>query len=311
MLDNSISHVYFKNLNQVTDVRQTNREWLKSRDFVARETGVAVLRGKLARIAAALELNFKKFAATLDAEEVHLPSSLSISDLKRSGTLANFGHLLFFSSSLAEGASPLEANLQDHLAEPARACCSAVCLPVYPCYENQTFRSGQNVCLTALGRCFRNEKLDPANPERLNEFQMREIIFLGSEEFVIESLERCKVWMKSFLTEFRLRGVIQSAEDPFFPAQADALGFYQRIRGTKLELCLEKPEESALVAVASLNNHENHFAKSYNIRLENGDYIHSACFGFGIERALFLILYQYGLDDSKWPACLRELIFGQ
>jgi seryl-tRNA synthetase len=283
---------------------QSRWDWRSCTDLIAREPGVVTMRGKLARILIAIEEDFRGFALSLGAEAFSLPGSLSRSDLDRTGTLARFPHLVTFLSTLENPEKALQAPA--NLREPERACCSAVCLPAYPCFEGKVFAPGEQVVLMASGPCYRNEVLDARSIERLSEFHVSEVIFLGNAEFIQRALARCEAWMKELLVDCDLRGLIQAAEDPFFSAQANTLGAYQRIRRTKLELCLEKPGDGMLVAVGSLNDHETHFAKSYHIRFANGDYVHSACFGLGLERALFLFLFQHGADEAHWPEQLRK-----
>jgi hypothetical protein len=53
----------------------------------------------------------------------------------------------------------------------------------------------------------------------------------------------------------------------------------QRLRGTKLELCLP-----CGLAIASINRHGTHLTERFGISLTDGSLAHSACLAFGLDR---------------------------
>jgi len=162
-----------------------------------------------------------------------------------------------------------------------------------------------------IGRIFRNEGSNVTTLERLHEYSMREIIFMGRSEFVLSGLGACLAWCRDYLEEFELQGTIQAASDPFFADNLAALQCFQRSEQSKSEFRLAIPFSGKSISVASMNNHGEHFSKSYNIRFANGRFIHSGCFGAGYERIIFATLSQYGYEESEWPEKLRGFYFSQ
>lgn len=58
-------------------------------------------------------------------------------------------------------------------------------------------------------------------------------------------------------------------------------------------------------AVVSCNCHREHFGENFAITTPDGEYAHSACVGFGMERIALALLSTHGLDVSEWPSEVR------
>jgi hypothetical protein len=279
---------------QLSQTSPPTDQQLNAFGIIKGEDGALTIRGRAACLFDNVNREIKALAKSLSAEEFVLPSSLSMDNLKRSG----------YSERFPQFATYLTAHGQTE-----RACCSAVCLGCYPHFAGSQLAEGNAFSITALGKVFRHESAGYVEPERLSEFNMREIIFFGSSQFVSASLTNCYEWLKSLLLECRIRGSIELAQDPFFCAEADVLSAYQRTHRSKLEMRLEKPGTKERVATASVNNHDTHFAKAFDIRFKSGEFIHTGCFGLGFERFLFAIVNQFGADESRWPEGLKKRIF--
>jgi seryl-tRNA synthetase len=81
----------------------------------------------------------------------------------------------------------------------------------------------------------------------------------------------------------------------------------QREQRLKFELLvpIAGPEPTA---VASFNNHQDHFATAYGLERDDGGAVHTACLGFGHERIVLALLRAHGFDLSAWPEPVgREL----
>jgi hypothetical protein len=256
------------------------------------EQGTVAFHGKAAQLFRNIDSEVKTLASALRAEEVILPSSMSQENFRLSGYGERFPQFVTMLSS------PNDL--------PKRACCSAVCLPCYPSFAGRIFSDGTEFSLTVLGKVFRSENLNACEPERLSEFNVRDIVFFGSEKFVGSSLAACSEWLKSLVIECELRGSIEPAEDPFFCPDAQVLTLYQRVNQTKFELLLDKPGTSQKTAVASLNQHGSHFSKAFTFKFASGEFVNTGCFGLGLERLLFSILNQFGPDETSWPLGLRS-----
>ncbi|MFI6763755.1 hypothetical protein ACIBF5_31995 [Micromonospora sp. NPDC050417] len=126
--------------------------------------------------------------------------------------------------------------------------------------------------------CFRNEKTY-RNGERQASFLMREFIFLSTD------LDLVHEWIgslvhdipRSLAEEFGVEVVVEKASDPFFDPKDLHLKF-QESENLKSEFVVDG------LAVASVNLHLQAFARSSNLRSEDGKPLYSACFGLGYDR---------------------------
>tara|TARA_Y100000590_G_scaffold291057_1_gene327691 strand:+ start:13481 stop:14656 length:1176 start_codon:yes stop_codon:yes gene_type:complete len=286
-------------------------------DITEYNEGYFALSGKLLQNMKKIDEELLIFARSLSSSEVIFPITTQISNLnkhdffKQTPQFANFISTLREDieniSNLSKGLSgDDEFKITEHVHDPKCMCRSAVCLNSYPRYENKKFREEQNIALTSVGKVFRNESKNVQSLERLHEFSMREIIFFGSAEYVDESLKKCVQWCVDFIKKFKLKSIIQSANDPFFAENFSTLQFYQRSQVSKYEVKLFNPASQNQVSCASLNNHGTHFSKAFNIKFENDEYIFTGCAGWGLERCIFMIYAQYGVEEEKWPVELRE-----
>jgi seryl-tRNA synthetase len=192
----------------------------------------------------------------------------------------------------------------------------AVCYHVYPAWQGRRLTGGP-VLVTARGRCFREERI-VAPLERLRDFEMREIVALGSREEVESFRHGLVARVSDLVARLELEGRIETASDPFFvqdPAAATAAeraglkgrGLMQQVLPLKYELQLALDASGHACAVASFNHHLDFFGRRFDIRLASGAPAHSGCVAFGLERWVLAFLSQHGTDPRHWPDAAREL----
>ncbi|MEN3939761.1 hypothetical protein WJU23_00585 [Prosthecobacter sp. SYSU 5D2] len=197
--------------------------------------------------------------------------------LRRAGYYESFPQLLM---TAAANAQPEAA--EEQLEATPYDLSPAVCYHAYAALENQTLTEAGGRVLAARGHCFRNEIPGELKPGRRQvEFQMRELIFIGGQEWIEESLFSMQQDIAQMAGEFAIRGDWAEASDPFFLPKAEALGKarMQKLLKTKMEYCL--PDG---LAIASINRHGGFFGQRFQIRLAGGQAAHSACVAFGLER---------------------------
>lgn len=214
--------------------------------------------------------------AQADAAERAWPVLIARHTLRRAGYYESFPQLLM---TAAANSQP-EAE-HEHLESTDYDLSPAVCYHAYAALENETLQEGGCV-LAARGHCFRNEVREDLKPGRRQmEFQMRELVFVGSPEWLQKRLEIMQEEIALLAVEFAISGNWQDACDPFFLPKAEALGKarMQRLLKTKVEYCL--PDG---LAIASINRHGTFFGGRFDIRLPDGSAAHSACVAFGLER---------------------------
>jgi seryl-tRNA synthetase len=143
---------------------------------------------------------------------------------------------------------------------------------------------------------------------RLWDFTMRELVFMGPRENVLQQRQRCVEMAGAFLDELGLAGEIRTASDPFYMApDAPSKTYFQLTAETKYEASVLLPENERL-AVGSLNYHTDFFGRAFNISVEGVGPMHSACVGFGLERLVHAFLAQHGGEPAEWPSEARSYV---
>jgi seryl-tRNA synthetase len=184
----------------------------------------------------------------------------------------------------------------------------AVCYHLYFALADRELPSGR-LTATAVGNCFRYESTNLSSLERLWNFTMREVIFVGSADFVLEQREKARQHMRAALEEIGLAYLVESANDPFFVGEFRRQAAFQNAFQLKYEIRARLPFKDDTLAVGSYNYHQDFFGRHLNISLPGGDGpVHTGCVAFGLERMAYAFLAQYGLDPKLWPAAMRERV---
>jgi seryl-tRNA synthetase len=185
------------------------------------------------------------------------------------------------------------------------ACLSpAVCYHVYHRTQGQTLPA-EGIAYSVHGKCFRYESSNMRELTRLWDFTMRELVFLGTSEYVLEERERCVQIIGEFLDDLGLAAEIRTASDPFYIApDASSKTYFQLTAETKYELSALLPNKDRL-AIGSLNYHTDFFGRAFDINVEGAGPAHSSCIGFGLERFVCAFLAQHGNNPANWPDEIR------
>jgi seryl-tRNA synthetase len=170
---------------------------------------------------------------------------------------------------------------------------------------DQTLPDGQ-VTATAVGNCFRYEAINLTSLERLWNFTMREVIFVGAKDYVLENREIARQRMAQFFERIGLSYRVESANDPFFIGEFRKQAAFQSAFQLKFEVRASLPYKDSTLAVGSYNYHQDFFGRSLKISLPDGSAAHTGCVAFGLERIAFAFLAQFGLDPASWPAPVRD-----
>lgn len=252
-----------------------------------------------------------------DAQEFQYPTLLPTSVLDAFGYFGSFPHFAMFVTRLHNDLDVYEAFRAEY-AEQRRIPRSLFthcqnhdyCLPPTMCYHtyyqlrDSVLQSDRVV--TAKGKSFRFEAKYYRGMERLWDFTIREIVFLGSRESVLARRESFMRATFALMEEFGLRGFGEVANDPFFVTQ-DTAGkiFNQRMMELKYELRLYV-DSARTIAAGSFNFHENFFGEAFRIKHPGQATIATGCVGIGLERLVYAFLCQHGLDESKWPQPVKR-----
>jgi len=292
---------------------------LVARNEVSREAnGIYTLGPLLTRLIDYFERRFLELAASFEAEPYRFPTLIPARFLERVNYFSAFPHSLTFATHLradldvidhfaahaATGEHGLEAPPESFAGVEALLS-PAVCYHLYFSMADRPLKGGQAIA-TAVGNCFRYEAINLQSLERLWDFTMREVIFVGPKEFVLDNRETARQRMARTLDEIGLAYRVESANDPFFVGEFRKQAAFQSAFQLKFEIRARLPFKGTTLAVGSYNYHQDFFGRNLNITLPDGSAAHTGCVAFGLERMAFAFLAQYGLKPENWPAAVRE-----
>lgn len=172
----------------------------------------------------------------------------------------------------------------------------SICMHSYIQYEGSVIDSRHPVVLTAKGKCKRKEAKEYVTLDRLSDFTMREIVFMGPEQYVLEKRRRYMDLAEGLMKDLSIVGNIKESNDPFFKKEDAAKSGFQRRFKLKYELNFMDMDGDREVAVASFNYHGIHFGRAFRILTEDNKYIYTACMAFGLERLAYTYITQTGPD---------------
>lgn len=228
------------------------------------------------------------------------PPLVAVADLERIEYFRNFPQLANVVSTVRTGDGPVDAAaLHGEQLNPADfAVPSAACYGIYVQYADSVLpgpglRTARLACARAEDyyRRFR----------RMRAYYVREYVYLGTPDGARSFVDDVVAWLSVLIGEAGLDASIQSAADPFFE-QDSSKAFLQRLSGVKKEVVYRGG-----LAVSSVNYHRNFFGESYGIRLPDGEYVQTACFGAGLERWAAMLLDHCGGNARNARALVESL----
>jgi seryl-tRNA synthetase len=213
-------------------------------------------------------------------------------------------------NSCAEGALMPPS---EHVHLPGLCLNPAACFPCYPTLSGRRI-GPEGAAFTWQGRVFRYESRNVAGLDRLWEFNVRELVFVGSDEHVAECRRRVLPLIGELAALLDLECRIETASDPFFATVSAARTFWQRAQEVKNEIMLPiEPHADGTpraIAGGSVNLHGRFFGERFGIAGADGETAATGCVGLGIERWVLAAFSQHGFDGERWPAAVRDAIFG-
>lgn len=165
----------------------------------------------------------------------------------------------------------------------------AACLHIYPMLKDAEI---DKKIITTKARVYRFEnKFDGHN--RLWDFSVREIVFIGEKEYVLGELDKIKKRTEIVVAKLGLSAQIVNAVDPFYPTKENIVKMrIQHSNNMKYELRCSINEGN--ISLASFNYHGTHFSKAFNF--DQNRRVVTGCVGFGLERCL-VALKNKGIVD--------------
>lgn len=212
-------------------------------------------------------------------------------------------------NSCSEGAILPKA---EHIHHDGMCLNPAACFPAYPTLEGKTF-DDEGFVVSWLGRVYRYESRNASGLDRLYEFNVREIVFVGTDEFVAERRLKAIPLVTGIAKAFDLDMKVETATDPFFATVSASKKFFQAAQEVKNEILipvLDGKGGTKNMACGSVNMHGRFFGEKFNITASDGEPASTGCIGLGIERWVLAAFTQHGFDPMRWPEAVRDEIFG-
>ena len=310
-------------LDRLVPYQQDPMSELLQRGEISQEAaGIYVLGPLITHLIDYFEQHFIVLADSFEAAPYRFPTLIPAEYMERVNYFRAFPHSLTFATHLRQDIDAIEHFAQhaacehgvlktppDSFASVQTLLSPAVCYHLYFALADQPLPNGQ-LAATAVGNCFRYEAINLTSLERLWNFTMREVIFVGSKDYVLENREIARQRMQRVMVETGLAYRIESANDPFFIGEFRKQAAFQSAFQLKFEIRARLPFKDSTLAVGSYNYHQDFFGRHLNITLPDGSPAHTGCVAFGLERIAFAFLAQYGLDPAAWPQHVREAIYG-
>ncbi len=267
--------------------------------------GAYATSGPLAQLLSRIDDRVRAIAEGFRAVENRYPALIPTAVLDRAGYFGSFPQFLMTAGRFDSDAAELAAGGHGPVTD-GQTVQTGYCLSPTVCYHTYHQLAGTQLpdevsVLTACGKIFRFEGPAHHTLERLWDFTMREVIFLGSRE-AVHDLRRDLVRALCVLVDdLRLAAHLEVANDPFFDNGATA----ERVmvqRALKMKYELRMPVvEGRTIAVGSFNLHGSLFGEAFDITMPGGGPAYSGCIGIGLERIAYAFLCRHGIDPADWP----------
>lgn len=245
--------------------------------------GRLLLSGRALAVYRWVDRQLEALALESGATMIRVPALIARETLERAGYFEAFGEDLggHFSPRTSQ-----EMTSEVFLLTPA------LCYYSYAMLANRRLEGP--VVLTCAGTCVRREQDGAPSLARLWEFTMREVIVVGTADWVRDERERWIGRVRTLASSIGLEGQMHAAADPFFAGKAEGRRLMQQIKELKYELSMDVGAAEA-AAVASFNLHEGFFGTRFQITMADGSCAQSGCVAFGLERWMLAIVAQCGL----------------
>jgi seryl-tRNA synthetase len=270
--------------------------------------GETAFSGTALRLFRGLDRLFVRLASAVGAQEIAVPSFISVVDLARVDYFRAFPHQVGFPITLESS----EANLRAFAAgcdpdaggalrltgtDAVRAALTpAACYHLYPLLQQRELPVSR--FFTTRARCYRKETTY-VPLQRQWAFSMREIVSIGSESDVRTFLDVFRARLEAICAEIWLPIAFEPATDPFFDPSHSPRWVLQKVEPVKTELVY-----GGELAIGSINFHQDFFGRAFGIRCGGSDAF-SGCVAFGVERWMHAIADRFGPRAQDWPLLLE------
>ena len=240
-----------------------------------------------------IDNHFRQVALNMGGKEVVIPAMIKRSVLERCGYFQSFPqHLTVVNSYFNEETETDSTQQGNNSINTDMFLTPAACLHIYPMLEGENLSDS---IITTKAKVYRYEGDRHDGSTRLWDFSVREIVAVGSERFVINTLSNIQKEALSYCQELKIEAEVKNATDPFYPSKRnEKIKKIQRINNLKKELVTNIDGKE--VAIASFNIHGTHFSKPFNF--DQSGTVVTGCVGFGLERLVAAIRSQNKQEEN-------------
>lgn len=276
-------------------------------------TGLYGRSGAFEHVIECFERLVTSMAIGAPAEVLRFPPLISRDTYLKTGHIHNFpdlmGSIHTFKGNDRQhlamlGTKEKGDDWTSHLAPADVMLVPAICYPLYPTARGVLPPEGRTVDLQ--GFAFRHEP--SPDPARMQSFRQREFVRLGTPE---QALTHRDDWLKrgkEILNHVGLDVQAVPANDPFFGRGGQMMAATQVEQDLKYELIIAIATPDKPTAIASCNYHLDHMGHSFDIKTPDGQYAHTACIGFGLERIALALFKTHGLKPAQWPNDIKRAL---
>jgi seryl-tRNA synthetase len=282
-------------------------------EVVPLHPGFYSMQGDFLRVMRAIDAAVRRIASAVKAIEQEHPAVWPVRLFKMIDYFHEFPHQMIlcapvkddfatrsaFSVKYRKDADFESVPMDEMMAEATYGLQPAVCDCCYYALEGR--RTHADTFYTTVNKAFRNERSPTNGLDRLTNFTVRDVMYVGSEEFVLEARQHLIELLIEFLQGLRLHVKIETANDPFFANDAAMKSVFQNAHRLKYEMLARIPHMDKDIAVGSINLHTDFFGKAFDIRMNDGRIAHSGCIGVGYERLAYALYCQNGPTLARWP----------
>jgi seryl-tRNA synthetase len=263
------------------------------------------------------------YEKVFNAKDGHFPAMIDADTLQKCGYFDSHPNAVTFLGNVVEDFDAIEefrvANScsegailppTEHIHIDGMCLNPAACFPCYPTLKGKVYVSGE--CYTWMGRVFRYESRNILGLDRLYEFNVRELVFAGTEEFCRDVRKKALPVVEELASLVDIDCTVQTATDPFFATVSAAKKFFQAAQEVKNEIKIPALSSDGTIkrlACGSINLHGNFFGKRFDFKTALGEPATTGCVGLGIERWVLACFTQHGFEPSRWPEAVRAKIF--